>query len=121
MDAYTYLVAGKRFSASNLTELKQQLSAYGLVANLDERGFGSFSTRRMSDPEKTDRYRMLPHHNGFNEDAMYDVVVGLQIGNTLIVGSRSEIEIDMQAIRKAMNKVKKDIPDAKVMIVSYLD
>ncbi|MCX6819186.1 MAG: hypothetical protein NT129_04280 [Candidatus Aenigmarchaeota archaeon] len=121
MDAFTCCMVGKRFSASDLSDLKKQLSEYGLLANLDERGYGSFNARRLSDQENFDRYSMVPSHNNNDESARYDLVVGIQIADTLPVGCNSTIDIDLPTVRKALRKVKKDIPEARLIIASYLD
>jgi len=115
----TYILAGMRFNATDHSELSRQLIQFGLVANLDSRGFGSLTVRRMSEPQGTARYDIVQSFGDSADFKGYDVCVGKLIGNKNY-GEKSEvIEVEISELEKALVEIKKDIPEAKILVGSY--
>lgn len=114
-----YLIAGKRFQARCIAELNRELAKYGLVSNLSIGGIGSPSARRLKDIQGTLRYEMIQSAGDFADYEDYDLIVGKIIGSAGRGQSDDIIEKELSELEIALNEVKTDIPDAKIIAGSY--
>jgi hypothetical protein len=110
-----YLMAGKRFQAQDVTDLNQQLAPYNLKTNSDDVCEG---VRRSSDAEGNFRYLIQQSHGDPADFEGYDVVVGKELGNNGY-GQPDVVEVEPSQLEIALNEVKEDIPDAKLIVGSY--
>jgi hypothetical protein len=104
-----YLMAGKRFQAKDLTNLNQQLAPYNLKTNSDDVCEG---VRRSSDAQV--KYQIQQSFGDPADFEGHDVVVGKYVGTDGDV-----IEVDLSELEIALNEVREDIPDAKLIAGSY--
>lgn len=111
-----YLIAGKRFKARDDTDLNQQLTQYNLVSNLNT---GDWSVRRQTDPQKTHRYLMTQAAGDSADSDEYDVIVGRTVGENGYGNQSVIIEKELSDLEIALNEVREDIPDAKIIAGSY--
>ena len=112
----SYIMAGKRFKARDHNDLNRQLNQLGLVTNLDNKGLGSLSARRTTEPG-TVRYNLVQSYGDSADIEGYDVCVG----KVIMENRDSEvIEVtELSELEKTLEEVKQDIPDAKVLVGSY--
>ena len=110
-----YLMAGKRFQARDVTDLNQQLAPYNLRTNSDDVCEG---VRRQSDAPETLRYLIQQSHGDPADFSGHDVVVGKELGNTGY-GHPDIVEKEPSDLETALNEVRTDIPDAKIIAGSY--
>ncbi len=113
-----YLMAGKRFQAVDLADLNAQLAPYKLTSNLNRDGTGNLTARRLTDPQGTSRYDMTQSTGDPADSEDYDVIVGKLIGIKGYV-QPDVIEKELSELEIALNEVKKDIPEAKIIAGSY--
>jgi len=113
-----YLMAGKRFQARDVADLNSQLLSYKLVSNLDSDGVGDLSVRRLTEAQKTARYDITQSFGDSTDSEGYDVIVGKEIG-TNGYGQPDVVEKELSELEIALNEVRKDIPDAKIIAGSY--
>ena len=113
-----YLMAGKRIRARDVADLNNKLAQYQLVSNLSTRGEGSFSARRIADPEGASRYNLTKSVGDPADKQGYDVVVGRTIGEN---GYEQEdiVEKEISELESVLDEVKIDIPDAKIIAGSH--
>src|SRR3989344_9207343 len=111
-----YLIAGKRLQARNVTDLNQQLAPYNLRTNSDDVCEG---VRRQSDAPNTSRYLIQQSHGDQADFEGHDVVVGKELGNNGY-GQPDVVEKELSELEIALNEVKTDIPEAKIIVSSYL-
>lgn len=116
MTNISYIMAGKRFIAQNVNDLHRQLTPYNLITDLDNKGLGSWSVRRMSDPSANFRYDMVNTIGDSADLDGFDVCIGKLIGETrqsdVVEAETSELEVSLAEVRK-------DIPEAKILGGSY--
>lgn len=112
-----YIMAGKRFKANDHNDLNTQLNQFGLITNLDSRGLGSLSVRRLSEPQGTYTYGIIQSFGDSADIEGYDVCVGKNIQGP----NESEVMefADVSELEKTLAEVKNDIPDAKILVGSY--
>ena len=113
-----YLMAGKRFQARDVADLNSQLSTYKLISNLDSDGVGGLSVRKLTEPQDTCRYEMIQSVGDSADSQGYDVIVGKEIG-TNGYGQPDVVEKELSELEIALNEVRKDIPDARIIAGSY--
>ena len=113
-----YLMAGKRFQARDVADLNQQLSKHNLVSNLSRDGAGDLSVRRLIESQGTSRYDMTQSVGDPADTKGYDVIVGKTIG-TNGYGQSDVVEKEPSELEIALNEVRADIQDAKIIVGSY--
>ena len=113
-----YLMVGKRFQARDVADLNQQLSRHNLVSNLNRNGAGNLSVRRLTEPQETSCYDMTQSVGDPADTNGYDVIVGKTIG-TNGYGQSDVVEKELSELEITLNKVKADIPNAKIIVGSY--
>ncbi len=109
----TYLMAGKRFQARDVADLNDQLAPYKLISNLDQKGAGNLSVRRLTEAPDTFRYDLTQSAGDSADSPGYDVIVGKTIG-TNGYGKSDVIETGLSELEIALNEVREDLPDAKL-------
>ena len=112
-----YLMAGKRFQARNVANLNDQLAPYKLISNLSRDGAGNLSVRRLTEAQDTCRYDMTQSVGDSADSEGYDVIVGKTIGTGY--GQPDVVEKELSELEIALNEVREDIPDAKLIAGSY--
>ena len=113
-----YLMAGKRFQARDVADLNDKLAPYKLISNLSRDGTGNLSVRRLTEPQNTSRYDMTQSAGDPADSQGYDVIVGKTIGTTGY-GQLDVVEKELSELEIALNEVREDIPDAKLIAGSY--
>ncbi len=117
-----YILAGKRFQAKNAQDMNIQLSKYNLTHNLTKEGLGFLGVRRVTDLAESVRYEMIQTSGDSTDNEGFDVCIGRLLGESrdsrTIELEMSELE--MSELEIAMNEVKQDIPDSKIIGGSYL-
>ena len=105
-----YLMAGKRFQANNQKDLEKQLSQYSLTFHL--------GIRRLSDPIGFSRYDVVQAFGDSTDVQGSDVCIGKLIDKNGY--NRPKVMVaELSTLEEALEEVKKDIPDAKILIGSY--
>lgn len=113
-----YLIVGKRFKAHDVADLNDQLAAYKLISNLERDGAGNLSARRLTESQGTFRYDLTQSAGDPANTQGYDVIVGKTIG-TNVYGKHDVVEKELSELEIALNEVREDIPDAKLIAGSY--
>ncbi len=113
-----YLMAGKRFQARDVNDLNDKLGLYKLISNLDGDGAGDLSVRRLTESQGTFRYDITQSTGDPADTQGYDVIVGKTIG-TNGYNQPDVVEKELSELEIALNEVREDIPDAKLIAGSY--
>ncbi len=109
-----YLMVGKRIRATDVADLNRQLAVYKLVSNLSDARLEHFSVRRISDLRDTRRYDLTQSVGDSADILGYDLIVGKSIHP-----DKDVVETELSDLESALNEVREDIPDAKIIAGSY--
>ncbi len=113
-----YLIAGKRFRADNVSELNKKLFEYGLISNLNNEGLGNLSVRKISDGVTNNRYDIVQTYGDSADSDFFDVIVGKLVAKNAYNHDDVE-EVELSNLEEALNEVRQDIPEAKILLGSY--
>ena len=114
----SYLIAGKRFQADDVADLNSKLSEYGLISNLNEKGLGNLSVRRITEEVTSNRYDIVQTYGDPANFENYDVIIGNLISKKGY-GDDDVKEVELSELEKSLNEVNEDISDAKILLGSY--